>query len=171
MLDKRLYRDVSDLLELNVSDDKIIRIMMVRGFTTEQVRRVIKDIRSKAGMPEAAPTKALPVSETIETAPSKRFGMFNKLFGKGPSDDEVLAEEAAKLDEHENLLREEESRVNAEVEKFADAPMTRVPDDVREVLRMMDALLEKLPEKEIERFSHSPAFEKYRAVMRRYIGE
>lgn len=174
MLDKRLTRDISDLLELNVSDDKIIRIMMVRGFTTEQVRRSIKEIRNKEVPIEGPAQKSAPVSETIETGPSKRFGMLDKVFGKSQTDEEILAEEEAKLIGHEKVLRDEEVRVHEEVQRLENETLhapTSVPEDVREVLRLMDTLLEKLPDKEVERFSKSPQFEKYRAVMRKYAPE
>ncbi len=42
------------------------------------------------------------------------------------------------------------------------------PDkETREVLRMMDRLLEKLPESEIRKFSKSREFSKYKKVMER----
>jgi hypothetical protein len=184
MLDKRLMRDVSDLLELNVGDEKIVRIMMVRGFTTEQVKRVIKDIRSKSGTKHepVAHHKSAPVTETIENSPSKRFGILGKLFGK-QSDEEMIAEETAKLVKQEQHLKNEEARVHAEVQqlvqkakslegqepKHARSP-AGIPDDVKDVLHIVDGLLEKLPDTEIERFTQSPQFERYKAVMKKYLG-
>jgi|GEM_PF-5261943 len=181
MIDKRLYRDVSDLLELNVSDDKIIRIMMVRGFTTEQVRRIIKEIRTKGAPMEQPKEKSRPVAEHVVTTPSKRFGGLAKIFGRSPTDDEIIAEEAAKLVEHERLLKEEEVRVHAQVQALVEKaeqlnaekkrqPKSGIPEDVKDVLQMVDDLLEKLPEEEIRRFSQSPQFEKYKAVMKKYVG-
>jgi hypothetical protein len=167
---------VSDLLELNVSDDKIVRIMMVRGFTTEQVRRIIKDIRSKSGMPEALVAKQSPVSETIETGPSKRVGMLASLFGKSSGED-AMAEETLKLAEHERQLKAEESRVHDQLQAMLEKngppeQHTRgVPDDVVEVLRIVDSLLGKLSDEEIRRFAQSPQFAKYKAVMTRYLSD
>lgn len=182
MLDRRLYRDVSDLLELNVADDKIVRILLVRGFTTEQVKRAIKEIRSKAEPRPEPPKKQAPVSETIETGPSKRFGFMSKLFGKKLSDEEIIADEAGKLAIEERKLKTEEAQIHAEVQRLVEKAqklggepvrlmsVTTVPDDVKEILRMVDGLLDKLPEEEIQRFARSPQFEKYKAVMKKYVG-
>ncbi|MEK6849694.1 MAG: hypothetical protein AABY01_03945, partial [Nanoarchaeota archaeon] len=82
MLDKGLYREVSDLLDLQVDDDKIVRILLVQGFTTEQIKRAVKDIRTKQAPIAVKEARHEPVSETIEAGASKRVGMLNKMFGK-----------------------------------------------------------------------------------------
>ena len=178
MIDKRLFRDVSDLLELDVSDEKIVRILLVRGYTTEQIRRTIKDIRAKGDQPNEQPAKNGAVAETIETGPSRRFGFLNKIFGSR-SDEEILAEETQKLVEQENEIKKEEAKIHEEVQRVVEKAkalerttrvrtVTAVPDEVRDVLQMVDGLLEKLPEEEIRRFTQSPAFESYKAVMKKY---
>lgn len=177
MLDKRLYRDVSDLLELSVSDDKIVRILLVRGYTTEQIKRSIREIRSKGTVRHIAEMKpkSTPISETIETGPSKRFGFLNKLFKGNLSEEEMLAEEAQRLASEESKLKAEETKIQSELQSviekakgLSSKEIAAVPEDVRQVLRFVDELLGKLPEKDVKTFVESPQFAKYKRVMKKY---
>lgn len=178
MLDKRLYRDVSDLLELGISDDKIIRIVLVRGYTTEQIKRSIKEIRSKAPKEEIKHKSAL-VSETIEAGPSKRFGFLNKIFNRSITEEDLLAEEARRLADEERKLKDEESKIRSDLQKVIEKAkgieggigiekIKVIPDDVRNVLKMVDELLGKLPEKDVKKFVASPKFAQYKKVMKKY---
>jgi len=175
MLDKRLYRDASDLLELSVSDDKIVRILLVRGYTTEQIKRAIKEIRSEGGgQREHRHQVQAPITETIETGPSKRFGFLNKIFGKGGTEEEILEEEAKRLTEEEDKLKEEEQKIRDDLKKVIDRTQeieenkSSIPKDVKYVLQMVDELLGKLPDKDVKKFVESPQFAQYKKVMKKY---
>jgi hypothetical protein len=165
MLDKRLYREVSDLLDLSVADDKIVRILMVRGFTTEQIKRAIKDVRDKSDIVQKEKKPSAPIEETIETAPTKRFAGISKMFGK-ETEASVLAEEAAKMAKEDAKLVQEEKQMRHTM-KNLQAPV--LPVEVQDVLKLMDKLLHKLPDGDVAKFSKSRDFAKYKAVMQRYL--
>lgn len=167
MLDKRLYREVSDLLELQVDDDRLVRILLVQGFTTEQIKRAIKDIRAKGDLPEST-KKAGPVSETIEAGASKRFNMLDKVFGT-KSEAEIIAEETKKMEDHEKKLQEEEQKLVQEAVELTTNSKQSIPADIKKVLKLMDSLLGKLPEAEVKRFAKSQEFDTYQAVMKKYL--
>ena len=165
MLDKRLYRQVSDLLDLSVADDKIVRILMVRGFTTEQIKRAIKDVRDKSDTVIADRRQSAPVAETIETAPTKRFAGISKMFGK-QTEAQVIAEEMSNMAKEDVKLVAEEKQMRAELKKLQPQGL---PIEVQDVLKMMDKLLAKLPDGDVAKFSKSRDFAKYKAVMQRYL--
>ncbi len=168
MLDKRLTREVSDLLELSVADDKIVRILLVRGFTTEQIKRAIKDIRDKPNL--AAPEKKqAPVSETIETGASKRVGFMNKFFNSS-SEAELLEQDINKMKAEENAMKLMEAKLTNELSHALNAPqIDSIPMDVKQVLKQMDQLLAKLSKADVERFARSKEFEQYQAVLNKYV--
>jgi hypothetical protein len=49
-----------------------------------------------------------------------------------------------------------------------DAAISHDEDEIRAVLQVMDGLLEKLPEKEIERFMKTKDADLYKSVMKKY---
>ncbi len=169
MLDKRLTREVSDLLELSVADDKIVRILLVRGSTTEQIRRAIKEIRDKSGKPEIKENKTGPVSETIEAAPGKRFSFVQDMFGT-KSDAEALEDETKKIEQEENAMKLEEAKLTNVLSQAMNAPnIESVPHEVKRMLKLMDALLAKLSKEQIDSFAKSKDFALYKRVMEKYV--
>jgi uncharacterized protein YceH (UPF0502 family) len=169
MLDKRLTREVSDLLELSVADDKIVRILLVRGFTTEQIKRAIKEIRDKTGKPEIKERRSNPVSETIEAAPGKRFSFVQDMFG-GKTEAESLEDETKKIEQEEQAMKVEEAKMTNVLAAAMNAPQQdSVPHDVKRMLKLMDSLLAKLPRDQIDSFAKSKDFALYKRVMEKYV--
>jgi hypothetical protein len=169
MFDKRLTREVSDLLELSVADDKIVRILLVRGFTTEQIRRAIKEIRDQTGKPELKEHKQKMVSETIETGASKRFSFVQDMFG-AKTEAEALEDETKKIEAEEHAMKLEEAKMTNVLAEAMNAPATEsVPHDVKRMLKLMDTLLAKLPRDQIDSFAKSKDFALYKRVMEKYV--
>jgi SOS response regulatory protein OraA/RecX len=172
MLDKKLYRDVSDLLELNVDDEKVIRILMVRGYTTEQVKRTIREIRDKGDIQKKSKSDS-PIKEVIETSPSKRFSMFGKIVGKKASEEELIQKEVEKITKEEELMIKQAQTIHKELQEDLEraAEVPHAPEDIKEVLLIMDRLLEKLDDQAVLNFAKSKSFDKYKQVMEKYLGK
>ncbi len=168
MLDKGLYREVSDLLDLQVDDDKIVRILLVQGFTTEQIKRAVKDIRTKQAPIAVKEARHEPVSETIEAGASKRVGMLNKMFGK-ETEAQIVAEETRKYAEEEVKIKAEEKKLVEHSDEIMAQNQKTIPADVKKVLKMMDRLLGEMPEAEVKKFARSEEFDIYRDVLKRYL--
>jgi hypothetical protein len=71
---------------------------------------------------------------------------------------EALYHMATTLDAKDDLLRRQEKKIMKPVV---------VESDVKKVLNIMDDVLEKLPEREIDRFVSSPQYKVYKKVMER----
>lgn len=162
--------------------EKFIRKSMDEGHLNKSVKKVLLD----AGWP----TKLIDLTlEKVKNEPEKKlFGLIST--GRIETTEVRIMNRFAGLLKQQTSVKEEIEKVAKEVyglkqreEEFtkAKAEVNKVgedrkiepgvPGDVKKVLLIVDELLEKLPEEEVDKFAQSNDFDLYKNIMEKVVGQ